>query len=350
MTQYSEEKYENCPQIRERIKDLRRGQKVRDAPTVSVIMPAYNIAEFVKQTLDSVLAQTFQNFEIIIVNDGSSDTAQLLENLAPYFNQIIYAEQQNAGASRARNLAICLARGEILAFLDGDDIWFPEFLDSQLKFLEAENLEMVYCDAELFGAGIAANEKYSKNSPSNGEVTPAALIGAKCNVITSGTVLKLEKVKEFGLFDVTLPRMQDFDLWFRLAKNNVRIGYQRKVLVKYRVRNDSLSGSSVNRCRRNITALNVVRDKHSLDDAEMTIWREQMKHSEAELALEQGKLLLVEGDYSQAHSEFAKAYKYFRNPKISLVMLLMKISPKLTLSLFKKIRPSEFSFIAPRSN
>ncbi len=340
MTQYLEETYEDCLQIRERIKDWRRGQKTPDAPAVSVIIPAYNIAEFIRETLDSVLAQTFRDFEIIIVNDGSSDTLELLENLTPFFDRIIYAEQENAGASRARNLAICLARGQTLAFLDGDDVWFPEFLASQLEFLKKENLEMVYCDAELFGEGVPAGETYSKKSPSRGAVTPAALIGAKCNVITSGTLLKIEKLREFGLFDAALPRMQDFDLWFRLAKQSVKIGYQRKILVKYRIRRNSLSGSSISRCQRNITALNVVRDKYPLDDFEMNVWRDQLAHSEAELALEQGKLLLVEGDYSQAQSEFKKAHTYFRTPKISLVLILMKISPKLTLNLFKRFRPS----------
>src|ERR1700691_4414652 len=102
-------------------------------PTVSVIMPAYNAANLIAFALDSVLQQTFQDFEIVVVNDGSPDTVELEKVLQPFLSKIVYIKQENKRAAGARNTAIRQANGEFLAFLDSDDSWFPDHLASQMK-------------------------------------------------------------------------------------------------------------------------------------------------------------------------------------------------------------------------
>ena len=350
MRNYREEKYADCPRLNKRIKTLRVGKQVIAMPKVSVIIPAYNISAFAVETLSSVFAQTYNNFEVIVVNDGSKDTPELENALENYFDRIVYAEQENLGASAARNTAICLAKGEYVAFLDGDDIWLNNFLLSQVEFLEKNNLDMVYCDAELFGEAFFEGEKYTKTSPSNGAVTTESLISAECNVITSGTILKKDWVVRLNMFDTELPRMQDYDLWYRLAKNGAKIHYQSEVLVKYRVRLNSLSGSNVERSHRNIRALNVIREKYGLSEREKNVWENKMLVYVAEYELEQGKFSLTRGDFADAQAHIAKANKYFRKPKLFLLMTLLKISPKLALKLFKKLRPTEYSFIAPQKS
>ncbi len=347
MNVYVEEKFADCGQIKQRIKNLHVGKQAVETPKVSVIIPAFDIAPFVKETLDSVFAQTYNNFEVILINDGSHDSDDLKIALEPYFERIVFAEQENLGASRARNTAICLSKGEYLAFLDGDDIWHPDFLLSQVEFLEINDFDMIYCDAELFGEPLFEGEKYTRTSPSRGKVSTESLISAECNVITSGTLLKKDWLERLNMFDTELSRMQDFDLWYRLAKNGARIGYQTAVLVKYRVRADSLSGTNVERSYRNIRALNVIREKYGLTESENRIWEKQMLVYEAEYELEQGKFSLTNGDFSGARAHIAKANKYFRKPKLFLLMTLLKISPKFALRLFKKFRPAEYSFIAP---
>ncbi|WP_316316952.1 glycosyltransferase family 2 protein, partial [Clavibacter michiganensis] len=99
----------------------------------------------------------------MLVNDGSRDMAELESALAVYWDYIIYAEQENAGCAAARNMAISLSRGELLAFLDGDDIWLPTFLESQIRFLDENNLEMVYCDALIFGDAFFENQTFTKS-------------------------------------------------------------------------------------------------------------------------------------------------------------------------------------------
>lgn len=327
--------------------EIKIGKRVSDAPKVSVVIPAYNIAAYISETLDSVLAQTYKNYEIILVNDGSTDAAELESALAPYLDEIVYIKQENAGASQARNSAINVARGELIAFLDGDDVWLPRFLESQTHFLESNNLEMVYCDALIFGEPLFENQTFMQTSPSNGAVTTVSLLKTECNVITSGTILKKNVLEKFGLFDVELRRAQDFDLWFRLAKNNVRIGYQREVLLKYRVRPNSLTGTNVDRAARNISIMNALREKYDFDEAEKKAWEKQFALCEAELELEKGKSCLASGDYANAQTHLAEANKFYRKPKLSLINWLLRLSPKLTVRLFKTVRPSEFSFISP---
>jgi hypothetical protein len=144
--------------------------------------------------------------------------------------------------------------------------------------------------------------------------------------------------------------MQDFDLWFRLAKKEVRIGYQREVLLKYRVRPGNLSGTNVDRAERNVEAMRVISTKYELNETERDAWTRYSRLCEAEVELEKGKLCLVEGDFVHAQAHLTKANKFYRKPKLSLINWLLRISPRLTVRLFKTIRPSEFSFISPNKS
>lgn len=343
-----EERSSDYPNILKRIGEKKIGGKVAaTSPKVSVIIPAYNIAPFIKETLDSVFEQTYQDFEVILVNDGSTDTPDLKTALTSYFDKIIYVEQKNSGAAKARNTAICLARSDLLAFLDGDDIWLPDFLASQISFLEKNDFEMAYCDALIFGEPLYENRTFMQNAPSSGAVTTVKLLSAECNVITSGTILRESALEKFGLFDGEISRVEDYDLWFRLAKNGVRIGYQREVLLKYRVRPGNLSGTNVDRAERSLLALNVIREKYDLDRAELKVWQERTALYQAAFELEKGKLCLVRGDFTGAKAHLLEASKIHRTPKLFAVNFLMRFSPRLTARLFEKMRSEEFSFIAP---
>jgi len=346
-----EERFADGEKIKQRLSRIKMGKEVSaDAPKVSVVVPAYNIAPFVKESLDSVFAQTYKNFEVVLVNDGSKDTSELETVLAPYFERIVYAEQMNLGAAQARNSAICLARGELLAFLDGDDVWLPDFLASQVNYLEKNSLEMVYCDAEMFGEPFYAGKSFMQTAPSNGEFTTDSLIGGKCNVITSGTVLKKDLLHEFNMFDTEAARVEDFDLWFRLVKNNVKIGYQRKVLLKYRVRQNSLSGSNIQRAERRIRAFESVRRKYRLNDWEEKLLEKRKQTAAAELHLETGKFHLTQRNFSEARAHFTEANKFYRKLKLFVLIRLMSFSPKLIWHLFKRLRSAEFSFISPNKS
>ena len=338
---------DNNPKILEK----RVGAQVKpEAPRVSVVVPAYNVAEYITETLDSALAQTYRDFEIIVVNDGSSDTVQLEKILADYFDKIIYLKQENGGASAARNTAILESRGSLLAFLDGDDVWFPEKLAAQTAFLDENDYEMIYCDALLFGKPLYDGKTFMQGAPSKGPVTTVSLLDGTCNVLTSGSVVFKELLMKYGLFDPKAVRVEDFELWFRLCKNAVKIGYQEKVMIKYRIREGNLTGNNIEKAKRGIAAWETVKDRNDLTETELRVWQNQITSLKAELSLEQGKQNLANGNFAEARKNFAEANNHSQKFKLKALLLLLAISPKLVLKLFKALRSNEFSYITPNNS
>ena len=183
-----------------------------------------------------------------------------------------------------------------------------------------------------------------------GKVTPESLLGGRCNVLTSGNIVKKDLIVKYGMFDEKAIRVEDFDLWFRLSKNGVRIGYQTDVMLKYRVRAGSLTGNSIEKAERTIAALKMVKQKNEFTESEFKAWEKQLKASEAELSLEKGKHNLIEGNFAEARKNFAEANIFKQKYKLKALNILLKISPKLVLTIFKKLRPTEFSYIAPQKS
>lgn len=316
-----------------------------DAPAVSIITPAYNIARFIAETLDSVRAQTYRDFELILINDGSPDTAEFEAAIAPYVDEIVYIKQGNTGAGEARNVAIRHARGEYLAFLDGDDIWMPEFLASQVKFLEGGGYDMVYCDAELFGMPSVEGRTFMQTAPSSGEVTFNSILDFSCNVITSGTVARRETVVDAGIFESERVRAHDFHLWLRMLKNWARVGYQKKVLLRYRHHLDSLSGDSVSRVQREIDVFERVKKTIELDDISSEIVERQIKGLKADLEIERGKSFLLGEDFNSARESFEKASLQKGSAKLKIIAALAGIAPKLLLRFYRLRRSGEIAFV-----
>lgn len=324
----------------------RIGRNVTDAaPKISVVIPAYNAAAFIGETLYSVMEQTFRDFEIIVVNDGSPDTESLEKAIENYLEDVIYLKQPNAGAGVARNTAIEHARGQFIAFLDGDDIWFPDFLASQYKFLEDGGFDMVYCDAELFGMSVANRKTFMASAPSAGESDFDSILDLRCNVITSGTLARKQAIERAGTFENERVQAEDFHLWLRMAKSGAKIGYQRKQLLKYRVRLDSLSGDSVSRIKRGIDVFERVGRTIEMTAEQRQIVNRRIRGFEADLAVEQGKAYLLGGHYWEAQNSFQQANRYRRSPKLTAISLLTRIAPKTLVKFYKTNRTAEIAFV-----
>ena len=313
-----------------------------DAPQVTVIIPVYNVAEYIAETLDSVQAQTFRDYEIIVINDGSPDTEALEKILEKYLDHIIYLKIENIGVGPARNVAIGEARGDLFAFLDGDDAWLPDFLGSQVEFLEAGDFDLVYADALLFGGSALDGRTFMQNAPSDGEANFASLLDMRCNVVLSGTLARRAAVIEAGLFEPKDVRAQDFNLWLRMAHRGARIGYQKKVLLKYRIRAGSLSGSEVQRVEREINAYERICRMITLSESEQEIVDKQLKRLEAELEIERGKRFLLEEDFAAARRAFEKANQFQKSARLRLIILLLSIAPRLLLKIFRARRTELF--------
>lgn len=298
-------------------------------PAVSVIIPAYNVADYIGEALDSVFAQTFTDYEVVVINDGSPDTPQLEQALAPYLPRILYLKQENRGAAAARNAGLRVARGRFVAFLDSDDFWLPDYLAEQIKFIDSSGADLVYADALLIGDSPLAGRTYMETAPSHGEVTAESLLALRCNVITSGVIARRRLVIEVGMFDEAIRRAHDFDLWLRLAKHGARLTYQRRVLLKHRILESGLSGDIISQQQRALQVLERIRQRGDLTAPEQAVLAETLEKTKAGLKVEQGRLYLLQKDFAGAAEAFAAANKFYRSWKLHTVLLALRLVPRL---------------------
>ncbi len=328
----------------------RVGRNVFDTPPrISIIIPAYNVADTICETLDSVLGQKFREYEIIVVNDGSPDTDKLERAIKMLLQDITYIKQRNAGAAVARNTGIEHARGEIIAFLDGDDVWLPEYLATQFVFLQRHSYDMVYCDAALFGHGSAYRKTFMESAPSDGEADFDSILSLRCNVITSGTMARKNAIQRAGMFENDRVKAEDFHLWLRLAKTGAKIGYQRKVLLKYRVHAGSLSGDAIDRVTRAINVFERVERTIELTNEQRTEVEHRIASLKADLAVEQGKAFLLGGEYADAANAFRAANQHRRSLKLAAISLLTRLAPRTVLRVYQSNRPTDLAFMQRQS-
>lgn len=314
-------------------------------PKVSVIIPAYNIAQYLSETLDSVFSQTFKEFELIVINDGSPDTVEFEEGLEPYLEKLIYLKQPNIGAGGARNVGLEAAHGELIAFLDGDDVWYPEYLESQVYFLESNSYDLVYCDALLFGGSEYDGKNYMQVAPSDGEANFDSLLDLRCNVITSGTIARKQNIMAVGMFELPKVRAHDFVLWLRMAKNGTRIGYQKAILLKYRVRLEGITGDSLQKLQRDIDVYHRVIRLIELNEAQKEIVQNHLIRLNAEIQIVMGKSLMLKKDFISARRAFEKGNQFRKSNKLRLIAFMLRTAPNFLLKMYTWKRSKEADFI-----
>jgi glycosyltransferase involved in cell wall biosynthesis len=304
---------------------------VNSQPQISIVMPAYNVAPYIGETLESVFAQTFNDYEVIVVNDGSPDTEELEHALAPYQDRIHYIKQQNRGAGAARNLGLRTARGGFIAFLDADDLWLPNYLEEQLKFIRANDVDLVCADAMHFGdsplAGKTYMEAFMETAPVVGEVTFLGLVSAEQSLITSGIVARRASIIEVGLFDEALRNSQDFDLWLRLVRHGARLAYQRRLLLRYRCHENSLSGDEINRTARQLRVYDKIERSFDFTSDEGPVVLRAIERRRALLEFELGKLYLEQGDFEKSRAAFSNGNSLGRSWKTVVAVLFSRCFP-----------------------
>ncbi len=298
------------------------------APAVSVIIPAYNTAHLIAPCLDSVFAQTYRDFETIVVNDGSPDTVQLERTLQPYIDRIVYGRQENKRAAGARNTAIGKARGEFLAFLDSDDSWLPDHLAFQMKFFADDpGLGLVYADAILTGSG--PEKTFMKICPSEGEASFEALTVERCQIPISTVVARKAAIVKAGLFDEKMARCDDYDMWLRTAFFGAKITYSRKVQAALNLgRPDSLSLSRFNMSEAYFKILEKTLQTLPLSSAQRTLVEQRTAEIKARTLIEQGKLELRAQHPEKAGELFAEANRYLHTLKLSIASRSLRLAPR----------------------
>lgn len=204
----------------------------------TVIIPTYNRRELTMRAVDSVLAQSFKDFQLILVNDGSTDGTEELANR--YRDRLIYLEQKNRGVSAARNLGIRAADSPHIAFLDSDDCWFTTKLQAHADFIKTNPTIRIHQTLEQWhrnGKRVNPRERHLKRQ---GDIFLPSL--EVCLISPSASMINRDIFEEYGLFDDNLPACEDYDLWLRITAFE-KVGLiEEEHMIRYGGHADQLSG------------------------------------------------------------------------------------------------------------
>lgn len=218
---------------------INRGVEV----SVSVIIPVFNGEKHIAEAIDSVLCQDYSPLEILVVDDGSTDNT--IEIVEGYGHKVRLIKQSNRGSAAARNNGIQNARGEYIAFLDADDVWWPHKIRYQLESLAQTNCTMAYSrfilwEADEAGVYPACETEFSSETnpkTSTGKIItgyPYPELLLDCIVWTSTVIVKKNELEKAGHFDESLRKGQDYDLWLRLSRSVQMLGLQQPTAL-YRI-------------------------------------------------------------------------------------------------------------------
>jgi glycosyltransferase involved in cell wall biosynthesis len=216
-------------------------QIISDTPLVSIVIPAYNRQDFVGDAIQSVLEQTFQDFELIVIDDGSTDSTA---SIVKAFNsdRIKYVYQPNGGRSSARNHALRLARGSYIAFLDSDDLYLPDKIARQVAFLDQhQEFGMVYTSAyciDEYGAPL----KSTYEAIVSGRIYDEIAFYKPVTITLPTVMVRREVLDRAGGFDEAMKRFEDTDMWRRISRH-CRIGAMREYTCKLRTHRDNVISS-----------------------------------------------------------------------------------------------------------
>jgi glycosyltransferase involved in cell wall biosynthesis len=271
-------------------------EQVAIKPAVAIIIPTYNHANFLREALFSITAQTFTNWEAIVVNNFShDDTIGVVKEFSdPRIKIVNFANHGIIAASR--NFGLSLTAAPLVAFLDSDDVWYPQKLDCVIKKLE-QGYDLV-CHAEVW-MGPGRRRRTVRYGPESLATYESLLFNGNC-ISTSAVVVRRSWLERVGFFSIKseFVTAEDYDLWLRLARERIRIGFVDEVFGEYRIHTSNQSRGAL----RNSEAVSAVFENHydELEDIQCT---RKVRRREA-LILYSGARALQEGGRHQEASGY----------------------------------------------
>jgi glycosyltransferase involved in cell wall biosynthesis len=308
-----------------------------DAPEVSVIIPSFKTTKYIGAAIESVLAQTFGSFEIIVVSDGCPDTSALEELMRSYSSRVRYIWQPNKGTAGARNTAIRAARGTWIVQLDADDMLDPTCLESQVRMMrEHPEFDAVYCNSFNFADspeaaavwGEHSGRYYMEVSPSSGPVSFTSIVDARTSPRVLGSIIRRDTLLRIGLHDESKPMAEDLDLWLRMLKADPpgQIGYTSESLGRYRLRTDNatLNGEGEERL---LSALEKAGRTLDLTAAERACLDRRLRENRFDAEVARGRKAVREGRWKDAVQNYKYCHEYSGSRKYSVVLMLLRTFP-----------------------
>ncbi|HEV8430614.1 MAG TPA: glycosyltransferase [Pyrinomonadaceae bacterium] len=295
-------------------------------PLVSVIMPAYNTETYIGDSIQSVRNQTYRNWELLVVDDGSTDkTAEIIRSFAAQDSRVKYVFQQNGRQAKARNTGIEKSSGTLLAFLDSDDLWLPEKLERQLQVMDEMNVDVVYSDGHII------YEPGSIPGATSFRIVPGTVAGREMldklllhnHVPVQSVLVRLDCFRKAGPFDESpaFHGCEDYEMWLKLAATGAKFHGMSEKLIKYRRHPTATTHKNSKMFK---PALRVV-SRH-LESG--TLNQKQKNQRRRSLYRQLIAALVEEGELAEAR-EFLKEFSNWDRLGIvtSLQKMLLEISP-----------------------
>lgn len=277
---------------------------------ISIIIPSYNRENTIVRSIMSILNQTINDLEVIVVDDASKDnTVEIINGIRDERIKLIVLDE-NVGACEARNIGIRSAKGEYIAFQDSDDEWYSEKLEEQIRYIEDNKLDIVFCSMDLYNEegiklGVFPKEEQISNPLC---VKYSELL--RQNLISTQTLIGKSECFFDIHFDNTLPSLQDWDLVLRLSKK-YSIGYINKILVRQYLQYDSITRNHLKRVKGLDIILKKNQDEYQKDRVAFSMYWDFL-----------GCESLLCNNYDLARIAFIKSLKCSFNIKVFLKFIL----------------------------
>lgn len=265
-------------------------------PKVSVVIPTHNRAPFVLEAVNSVLSQSFKDFELIVIDDGSHD--HTFKSLSSHRDHIVYHYQKNQGVSAARNKGISLSKGEWICFLDSDDLWTPQKLEVQFHATQSTGFLASYTDEIWYRKNKRVNPKI-KHEKHSGFIFEKCL--PLCIISPSSVMLHKSIFENVGYFDERLPACEDYDLWLRIATQYPFLLVRKPLIIKRNGLGKQLSSQYWGLDRFRVSTLEkLLREVHLTSMQRKLVWNELKKKSN----------ILMQGSFKR--KKILQGFQYYR--------------------------------------
>lgn len=312
------------------------------APAVSVIIPAWGVADLVGEALASLQAQSFRDWEAIIVDDGDPAVGPAIHACSGDDARIRFVPSPHGGVSAARNHALKEARAPLIALLDGDDLYLPGYLERMVGAISADPaLGLVTCDAIFTGQTTRAGKRFSDFLAQDGERSLDAIVARRFNIFIA-SIMRREVLDAVGGFDEELAAAEDLDLWIRIAERGWPIGRVPDPLALYRRRPGSLSASTL-RLRR---AAATMYDKAAMrlagrpEAATAAVMAATMRE---EAGWVEGEDLVIAGETRAGLAMLRRSHAERRSPRWRVMMPVISLLPALARPLLTWRRRQELA-------
>lgn len=276
---------------------------------VSVIIPSYNSGHYLKEALDSALAQTFMDYEVVVVNDGSTDSTEAVirDYEQRYPEKIRYIYQNNKGLAAARNTAIQHVTGEYLALLDADDRWLPERLAETVAAMDADQkLGIVHANITRFASNGNILDTPQRDTRYLTGMIFEHIFLRRAHLSCPTVLIRRRCIDKVGLFDENLSYLgcEDRELWLRIAQRYA-VHYIDKVLALYRISPTSMSHNQENMLKGRLYVV----DKFCPPDAMTPAQRRLRRQALAQIYRDRGDEFLLSNRYAEARKGYAQAIR-----------------------------------------